>query len=139
MRTIMSPRLTSTSSSRVRARDWPAKPSSRQPSEVWMDLTVEGVPEGRTTTSSPGLMVPEAIRPAKPRKSRWGRRTYWTGNRKSIRLRSEVSWRFSRWWRRGGPSYQGMSGLFSRTLSPRRAETGMKVRSPISSFSAKVR
>ena len=44
-------------------------------------------PEGSTTTSSPGAMVPEAIWPAKPRKSWCGRSAICTGKRKSTRLR----------------------------------------------------
>ena len=40
-------------------------------------------------TSSPGRTTPEAIVPAKPRKSRSGRITYCTGKRKSIRFRSD--------------------------------------------------
>jgi len=43
----------------------------------------------RTMISSPGRTTPEATLPAKPRKAASGRRTYCTGKRKSIMLRSE--------------------------------------------------
>ena len=46
---------------------------------------------------------------------------------------------FSRWWRRVEPPYHGMLALFSTTLSPFRADTGMKTISWISSFCEKFR
>ena len=45
--------------------------------------------DGSERTSSPVRMMPEAIVPANPRKSRFGRSTNCTGNRKSSRFLSE--------------------------------------------------
>ena len=56
--------------------------------------------------------------PQKPRKSRFGRLTYCTGKRRSIRLRSEAMWTFSRKCISVSPRYQGMCGLAVTTLSP---------------------
>ncbi len=82
----MSPRLTSTSSSSVSSTESPAAASGSGPSAVATARTRLARPEGSTTTSSPGLTVPDATRPAKPRKSWCGRTTYCTGKRKSTRL-----------------------------------------------------
>ena len=75
--------------------------------------------------------------PAKPRKSRFGRTTSWTGKRKSSRLRSEPMYTVSRSVISGEPVYQGMFGLFVTTLSPSSAEIGMKWTSGISRREAK--
>lgn len=88
-RTSMSPRLESISSSSVIVTDCGAKASSSSPSKVTMLFTRLFRREGSETISSPLRMIPEAIVPAKPRKSRFGRSTYCTGKRKSSRLRSE--------------------------------------------------
>ena len=56
------------------------------PLRIWgvmTNFTLLAVREGRMSTSSPLRMVPEAMVPAKPRKLRSGRVTYWTGKRKS--------------------------------------------------------
>ena len=64
LRTIMSPREMSISSSRVITTDWPADPSSSAPSMVSTVFTCVAIPLGSATTSSPGDTVPLAIRPA---------------------------------------------------------------------------
>ena len=88
-RTSMSPRLESISSSSVSVTDCGANASSNSPSNVTIDFTRLFLREGSETISSPLRMMPEAIVPEKPRKSRLGRRTYCTGKRKSSMLRSE--------------------------------------------------
>ena len=103
---------------------------------VTIDFTRLVLRDGRTNTSSPGRMIPEATVPAKPRKSRCGRFTTWTGNRKSSRLRSEAMNTVSRKFIKVLPKYQGMSWLRSTTLSPRRAETGTNCRSGMSKRAA---
>ena len=69
----------------------------------------------------------------------WGRITYCTGNRASIRLRSEAMWTFSRWCSSGVPSYQAMLPLRCTTLSPCSADIGTNATSCTSSFIAKLR
>ena len=63
-RAIMSPRDMSTSSASLIVTAIGAKASSTGPSAVSMLATVELRPEGRTTTSSPGLNTPPATVPA---------------------------------------------------------------------------
>ncbi len=104
-----------------------------------MDFTRDRRPEGRAITSSPRRSTPEATVPLNPRKSRFGRSTYWTGKRRSMRLRSVAMLTVSRWFSSVAPSYQGMCSLRSTTLSPLRAERGMKWMSPTSSFAANPR
>ena len=55
---------------------------------LWIDAIRLVFMDGITTISSPTFTTPEAIWPEKPRKSGFGRTTYWTGSRKSIRFRS---------------------------------------------------
>ena len=64
---MMSPRLMSSSSSRVRAMDCGAAASSRSPSKVVMEATRLLRPEGSAMMVSPLRMEPAAICPAKPR------------------------------------------------------------------------
>ena len=61
-----------------------------------LDFTRLRLPDGRAMTSSPLRRMPDATVPAKPRKSRFGRRTYCTGKRMSSRLRSDAIWTVSR-------------------------------------------
>ncbi len=116
--------------------------SSTGPSKVSMPATVVVSPDGSTMTSSPGAEHPAGDPAGVARGSRvwlvaWGRTTHWTGNRGSIRLRSEAMYTVSRWCSSDAPSYQGMLADRWTTLSPCRAEIGMKVRSAISSRLAK--
>ena len=76
LRTIMSPRLMSTSSSVVITIESDAEALSRLPPYVSIDLTRVLFPEGSTTISSPGWMEPDTTRPANPRKLWSGRITY---------------------------------------------------------------
>jgi hypothetical protein len=76
--------------------------------------------------SSPVRMIPLAIVPANPRKSRFGRSTSCTGNRKSSMLRSEPMYTVSKSGIRAEPANHGMFGLGATTLSPLSAEIGMK-------------
>jgi hypothetical protein len=71
----------STSSSSTSVIDWPAMARGRSPSAVTMRLTVLVRPDGCTRMAVPGVMLPPAIVPAKPRKSRLGRLTHCTGSR----------------------------------------------------------
>jgi hypothetical protein len=82
-------------------------------------------------------MVPEATWPAKPRKLALGRTAICTGKRKSTRLRLAPTLTCSRWCSSEGPSYQGMRSLRCTTLSPSRAEMGMKARLGTDSLLAK--
>ncbi|MNC30126.1 hypothetical protein D3C75_784010 [compost metagenome] len=86
--TSMSPRDTSISSSRVRVTAWPGIACSSSPSKVTMERTLLVLPDGSTAISSPLCTMPLARVPAKPRKFRFGRLTYCTGKRMSVRLRS---------------------------------------------------
>ena len=63
-RAIMSPRLTSTSSSRRTVTDIGGKASSISSSKRSMPAILEVMPLGSTTTSSPGLRTPPATMPA---------------------------------------------------------------------------
>ncbi len=134
--TSTSPRLTSISSASVTVIACGGNASSRSPSCVTMRFTVLVLPEGRATTGSPGRMMPEASVPQNPRKSRFGRLTYCTGNRMSIMLRSEAMWMFSSRYISVPPSYHGMFSLRCTTFSPVRALIGTKFRSRMSSFAA---
>ncbi len=66
-RAIMSPRETSTSSARRTVTDIGGKASSSSRSNRSMPSIVEVMPEGRTTTSSPGFSTPPATWPPYPR------------------------------------------------------------------------
>ncbi len=131
----MSPRLTSISSSRQTATDMGANASSSSPSQVTMDFTRLVRPEGSTVTGSPRRTTPEASVPAKARKSRLGRMTYCTGNRRSVRLMSRAMGTVSRCSSSAGPSYHGVRRLRLTTLSPSSALMGMYVMSPASGIS----
>ncbi len=136
-RTIMSPRLASTSSARVSVADIGANASSTGPSGPSTCLTVVVFREGSTVTSSPGRTTPEASVPANPRKSRFGRETSCTGKRMSTRLRSLPMNTVSRMCISVPPSYQGVCSLGFTTLSPSSADIGTKRMSGRSSFSTK--
>src|SRR3546814_3269731 len=87
------------------------------------------LPLGRMRTESPGAMRPLAICPAKPRKSRFGRLTHWTGRRKdfvssalaptSTASRCSIS---------AGPLYHGVFGDAPVILSPLNSDIGMEVK-----------
>ena len=94
-----------------------------------MRLMRERLPEGSAHTSSPTRTTPETTFPQKPRKSKLGRETYCTGKRKSFKLWSLPIWTFSKNSSKLGPSYHGVRSLFSTTLSPSKAESGMQVTS----------
>ena len=69
-RTMSSPGLAYTCVSSVRPVAWPEYASSgRGPESASMVLTVERLPDGRKTTSSPGRMRPVSIVPTKMRRS----------------------------------------------------------------------
>ena len=85
----MSPRLESISSSSVSVTDCNANASFNSPSNVTMLFTRLFFRDGSETISSPVRTIPEAIVPANPRKSRFGRTTSCTGNRRSSRFLSE--------------------------------------------------
>ncbi|MCY1533572.1 hypothetical protein D9M68_689090 [compost metagenome] len=91
-----------------------------------MDLTLLPLPDGRTTTSSPLRTMPLARVPAKPRKLRFGRLTYCTGKRRSVKLRSPATSTVSRISINDWPSYQGERSLLLTTLSPLSADIGTK-------------
>ena len=63
-RTSMSPRLMSSSSVVVIETESPADASAWGPSNVSMEATVVCWRDGRTRTSSPGRIAPDATRPA---------------------------------------------------------------------------
>ena len=135
--TSMSPRLTSISSASVTVTAIGLKASSSSPSYVTIDFTLLRRPDGSATTSSPLRMIPDAIVPENPRKLRFGRRTYCTGNRMSARLRSDAMCTDSRWLSSGGPSYHGMAALLVATFSPLRADIGMNCTSGMPSLATK--
>ena len=87
---------------------------------VTIDFTRVVAPEGSTVTASPFFRMPEATVPAYPRKFRFGRITYCTGNRRSVRLRSLAMWTVSKWSNSAGPWYQGIASLLDATLTSRR-------------------
>ena len=60
----MSPLAISILSSKVMVTDIGANASAIGPSNVSIDLIFDENPDGRTSTSSPGLKIPPAIRPA---------------------------------------------------------------------------
>jgi hypothetical protein len=99
----MSPRLMSISSSRVKVTASGANASAISPSYVTIDFTRLVLRDGKTMISSPWRTMPEAMVPQKPRKSRLGRLTYCTGNRKSSKLRSEPMYTDSSKFINGGP------------------------------------
>jgi hypothetical protein len=76
--------------------------------------------------SSP-LCTPLARVPAKPRKFRFGRLTYCTGKRRSVKLRSADS-TVSRISISDWPVYHGERSLWFTTLSPLSADIGTKCR-----------
>ena len=84
-------------------------------------------PDEATRSSSPGRMVPAAMVPQNPRKSRLGRFTHWTGSRNGCSLRSSSTGTVSRKLSSVGPEYHGVFSLFSMMLSPLRAEIGRAV------------
>ena len=101
---------------------------------VTTDFTVLVLPEGRERNSSPGFTVPLAISPEKPRKSRLGRFTHWTGMRKgffwlAVLLICIVSRRSMR----TGPPYQSVLSDREVILSPARPDIGtaLKLSMPI--------
>ncbi len=114
----------------------PAAASGSSPSTVTMLRTRVVRPEGSATTSSPGRIVPEATCPAKPRKPACGRTAICTGKRKSTRLRLLPTLTCSRWLSSVAPSYQGICSLRLTTLSPCKAEMGMKMMSGTDSLLA---
>ncbi|MNT18362.1 hypothetical protein D3C72_1535560 [compost metagenome] len=93
-----------------------------------MDLTRLLLPDGSTTISSPLCTTPLARVPAKPRKFRFGRLTYCTGKRKSVKLRSAATSTVSRISISAGPVYHGERSLRLTTLSPLSADIGTKCR-----------
>ncbi|MCY1305175.1 hypothetical protein D9M69_554710 [compost metagenome] len=93
-----------------------------------MDLTRLLLPDGSATTSSPLCTTPLARVPAKPRKFRFGRLTYCTGKRMSLRLRSPAISTVSRISISDWPSYQGERVDLLTTLSPLSADIGTKCR-----------
>ena len=99
---------------------------SRSPSYVTILLILEVLPEGKAMTVSPLWITPDAIFPLNPLKLRSGRRTYCTGKRKLSMFMSLSIFTVSRYSISDGPSYQGVRALFSTTLSPSRAESGIQ-------------
>ena len=97
-----------------------------------MPATVVREPDGSTTTSSPTRTEPEASWPAYPRYSTCsgeraapcGRMTTCTGIRNDSCTGSVSGGRVSSSSSSEGPSYQGVFGERSTTLSPTRADTG---------------
>ena len=134
----MSPRLTSISSSSVE-RDRHRRERLGQLALVGDDRLDAAALVRRQHHDLVALRgrTPEATVPQKPRKSRFGRLTYCTGKRRSIRLRSEAMCTVSSWCSSVSPWYHGMCVLGSTTLSPFSADSGMKRRSPMSSRVAK--
>ncbi len=122
---MTSPRLTSTSSARVRVTGWPRKARARSPSAVTMRSTFERRPEGSTTTSSPGATLPATRVPAKPRKFWFGRQTHCTGMRSPAPVSPSPTSTVSRCSSRDGPRYQGMAAEGPIMLSPLSADSGI--------------
>ena len=85
------------------------------------------MPEGAITTGSPARIVPLAIVPAKPRKSRLGRLTHCTGIRNGRDWSSRSTSTVSRYPISVGPWYHGITSLRTSTFSPFSAEAGMQV------------
>jgi hypothetical protein len=104
-----------------------------------MRATVLSRPEGRDFTRSPGLTVPAAIWPEKPRKSRFGRLTHCTGMRNDWPRRSSSTWTPSSQSIRIGPSNQGESSPREAMLAPVRPEIGIGVKASRPIWSAKAR
>ena len=105
---------------------------------VTIDLTVLVLPEGSERSSSPGLTVPVAIWPEKPRKSRLGRLTHCTGMRKGLAwLAVLLTSMVSRWSISTGPSYQLVLSERVVMLSPARPDIGMAVKVSIPMLLAK--
>ena len=82
------------------------------------------MPEGSTFTRSPGLTLPLAICPAKPRKSRSGRSTYCTGRRKLASGLGRSTGTLSSSSSTGLPLNHGVCSLRFTTLSPLSALMG---------------
>ncbi|MNL04144.1 hypothetical protein D3C87_1247030 [compost metagenome] len=91
-----------------------------------MDFTRLLLPDGSTTTSSPLCTTPLARVPAKPRKFRFGRLTYCTGKRRSVKLRSPATSTVSRISISDWPVYHGERSDLFTTLSPFKADIGTK-------------
>ena len=83
-----------------------------------MRLMREPLPDLATTTSSPCDTEPEAMVPAKPRKSRFGRFTYCTGKRNGPSAATSSTTTVSRCSTSVGPEYQPMRSERRATLSP---------------------
>ena len=75
--------------------------------------------------------MPDATLPQNPLKSRFGRSTYCTGKRKSLKLLSLSIWTVSRKSSKESPSYHGVLSDLSTTLSPSSADSGIQVTSGI--------
>ena len=129
--TSISPRETSISSSSVSVTDCGGKAYSSSPSYVTMLFTLEVFPEGSAMTVSPLRTIPDATLPQKPRKSRFGRSTYCTGKRKSVKLWSLSICTVSRKSSKEIPLYHGVRSDLSTTLSPSSAERGIQFTSGI--------
>ena len=99
--------------------------SARSPSAVTIRATEDSCPEDATTMRSPGRTVPDTTVPESPRKSRFGRLTHCTGNRKGFCSRARAGSSVSRSSSSVGPSYQGERSDRIVTLSPKRADRGM--------------
>ena len=117
--------------------DWPAVATSRSPSSVTTRVTVLVLPEGSTRTASPGLTVPLAMSPEKPRKSRFGRFTHCTGMRNGRAASAAVlTSTVSRCPIKVGPEYHGVFALGDVMLSPLKPEIGSAVNASIPMLAA---
>ena len=126
---MTSPREQSISSAKHRVTDWPATAWSRSPSNVAMRLIVLVLPLGRTRIASPVRITPVAIRPEKPRKSRFGRLTHCTGMQNGLPWSTvESSSTVSRWCIKVGPEYHGVLAERVVMLSPLKPEIGIGVK-----------
>ena len=127
MHTITSPRLQSTSSSKVSTTLCGAYASGASPPSSGaraIRLTRVSLPEGRMRTRSPGFTLPAAICPANPRKLRSGRNTNCTGIRKLASGLGRSTGTASRSSSTGLPLYHGVCSLRFTTLSPFNALIG---------------
>src|SRR6187402_2455886 len=104
-----------------------------------MDFTVLVLPEGKDLMVSPTLTIPEATLPQKPRKSKFGRLTYCTGKRKSVKFLSAATGTDSKISIKVWPLYQGARSERLTTLSPSNAEIGTKKIFSVPNFSANCR
>ena len=104
-----------------------------------MSLTLERLPDGMAIISSPLEIVPDAIVPEKPRKSRFGRFTHCTGKRNGVSKLARSTSTSSKNSSKAGPLYQGATLDFVVTLSPSKALTGIVIMSWKLRFLANVR